>query len=526
MNSFIKGISLLPGVFLTTGTDRVKVLSSKIVEQKIQIENLKNWLLSKEWEHDLQANQIASYKVQLDNLRTEVDNKTDTVSRQVRLVKSLKVEAQTSSQQHQWEVRGFEKEFEKISGALNTKSKILSEKEAKISELFLKHTSLKKALVVQSEYLSEGKEKINELALKLEDERAKHELEIGGSKAAMDKIKVKLINEKENSNKLSIKFEAEISKRDLKLMSLNRALWIKSLELQESSQTSDEFKEKSDDLNSELNNERLKHDLEICAIKSAFAVRSQELLDERQISKRLRNHLKEKCIGEEEQKKLIKQLSALIDDHVMDFKRIKSEWAAQLEKVGEYRKTIKVMKDDVKEHVKNLLGRNRIIAEKSEEIKDLQLVVEVNAWKISNLTEDLKNLKKINEWHLKAIEKAKKSNEDKRLKKIFKKNELLATQDSQMEQLKARLEKGNAQMASQSGEILGMKKEIHLSESESGSDDIEFLNFSVKKRKRKQSQKEYVSASASSFKKDNKYIRKNRKRAITRASKRYKKRKG
>merc|ERR1719285_55028 len=179
---------------------------------------------------------------------------------------------------------------------------------------------------------------------------------------------------------------------------------------------------------------------------------------------------------------------------------------------------IRSLKNTIEDHIKNIQGQAVIIEARSKEIKELKIELNVKSTQIANLTGNLQNIKKGREYQLRAIEKIKKSNEDKRLQ-ILQKDALLDSQDSQLEDLKARLKEGAAQIASQSGEIEGMKKNMLVKQLELQSQltEVKYL------RARVEEQKEDVSTPAGGLKKPIKRGRENKSRAITRSSKRLRK---
>jgi len=135
MNSLLRGMSLLPGIFWTTGSERVKDLSGKLAKQTTEIESLKNNLLNKNWECDLQASQLAAKKVAQGNLRMQLESKADNLRRQGELVNSVIREAQTRAQKHTWEVKQLKNKIDEMSETFDLKSSYLSNEKAEVGRL-------------------------------------------------------------------------------------------------------------------------------------------------------------------------------------------------------------------------------------------------------------------------------------------------------------------------------------------------------------------------------------------------------
>merc|ERR1719285_972902 len=126
---------------------------------------------------------------------------------------------------------------------------------------------------------------------------------------------------------------------------------------------------------------------------------------------------------------------------------------------------IRSLKNTIEDHVKNIQGQAVIIEARSKEIKELKIELNVKSTQIANLTGNLQNIKKRREYQLRAIEKIKKSNEDKRLQ-ILQKDALLDSQESQLRELKARLKGGETHFASPAGKIEKMNMEMQIKQLE------------------------------------------------------------
>jgi chromosome segregation ATPase len=472
-------MSLLPGVFLTTGCDKVKVLSGKIAKQTMEIENCKNELLTKKWECDLQANQIAAHKVELGNLRLQMEKKTDDLRMKVELVNSLRIEAQTSAQKYQWEIKAVDKKIKELSGALQAKSKELEDKLVEMSKLSFKHASLKTAMEIAQEKLREERAKITELSLKL---------------------------------------DAVISNHDLEMRNMQTSLLTMSSELSEQCQISDnlrnDIKEKS--MKIEDQTKRVQHQeaeistqvLEIKSLEAEVTTNAQDLVQQITTIKKLREDVKEKGELLREQNKKIEENAREIQRRVQQLKELEEDIQKKAEllwkqdkqivdndlEIQKLTKLLRELQDDkqaktktisdlesnIKDHVKNLREQDATIASRDQEIKDLRLEVEAKnsdiktkEEKIANLMRDLRNITKRREYQLRAIEKIKKSKEEKRLI-ILEKDALLEKQRSQLEDLKARSDEDLTKiMASKSDEIDSMKKEMQVFMTRYGKDCIE-----------------------------------------------------
>merc|ERR550534_1472011 len=131
---------------------------------------------------DLQASQLAAQKVALGNLRMQFESKEDDLRTQLELVNSLRREAQTRAQKHQWEIEQLKKKIKEISETLDFKSRYISNEKAEVSRLSLELTDLKRAKEINLKKRCEEKAKSNDLSMKLDAEISKHAHELANMK--------------------------------------------------------------------------------------------------------------------------------------------------------------------------------------------------------------------------------------------------------------------------------------------------------------------------------------------------------
>jgi len=500
-------MSLLPGVFLTTGNGKVKAMSGKIEKQTLEIENLRRHLWSKKLDCDLQTSRIAALKVDVENLRAWEENKAEYLRRLVELVHSLRSEAWTRAREHQREIRELIWKNEETSEALKSKLKNLSDKETEVVKLSLKNTGLTTALEVSSREFIEEKEKNSELSSKMEAEMSKHAFELGNIKTALEMKSLEFSEQKQTSESL----RNSINEKRIKIE--EQASRIKQLEA-----------------------ESVGHTIEIKSSRAEVEVKLKELVEKTKANKFLQDDVQKKA-------DLLRELNKKIEENALEVQK-KAELLRWQEKQAvviwrQFRqlrelegdkqsktKTIRELENNLKDHVKNLREQDAIIAARSEEVENLRHEIEVKssiirsqAGKIANLTLDLKSVTKRTESKVKAIEKIKKSDEDKCLI-IIEKDENLATKDSELRELKARhVEESLRQIASQSSEIESLKKDIQIKQLELQTKvtELKYLPRLVEE------QKKDTGAPGGGLKKPIKRGRQSTGRAIARRLKRFKK---
>jgi len=559
MNSLLRGMSLLPGLFLTTGSDRLKVLSGKVAKQTTEIENLKNNLLDKNYECDLQASQLAAQKVALGNLRSQLEIKADKLRRQMELVNLARREAQTRANKHQWEIKQLKKKIEEISETLHLKSSYLSNEKAEVGRLTIELSDLRKGKEITFKELCNEKEKSNDLSMKLNAEISKHGHELANMKTCLEMKSLRLLEETQTNGSLrnvikakSVKTE-EQAKRIVEQRSkiIAHAFEIKDYKSEIATKTQDlEEKSKSiKDLQKDIqkkadllreqektidenalevqkkSNILLEQDRQIAdnAILIQTITKEQEELQENYENETQKlKDLQEESQKQTQKMKALQEYSNLSTKKIYNLERnidIKTRAINELNSSIKTRNNmIRELENIIEDHVKNIQEQAASIDTRSEEIKALKIELEVKSIQIAMLSGNLQNIKKGREYQLRAIEKIKKSNEDKRIL-ILEKDSSLDAQHSQLLALKARLKESEVQIASQSGEIEGMKKEMQMKQLELQSQitEVKYL------RARLEEEKEDMSAPAGGLKMPSKRERENKCGAVTSSSKRFRK---
>lgn len=492
---------------MTTGSDKVKALSGKIAKQTNEIEKLNDCLSSKNWECDLQASQIAALKDDVVNFREQRDSKADNLRRQVELVHTLRVEAQTRAHKDQYKIRELQKKNEDITEVLESKLKKLSETEAQIVQLSLKNTGMTTSI----RELNQEKEQNSELTAKLKAEIWKHNFELKNIRTDLEMKSFQLTEQRQIRE------------------SLRNAMKEKTIEIEEKAERIRELKAES-----------VRYVTEIKNLKADADAKQRELAERTKTIESLQDDTKRKADLLRKQDKQIemnaldiqKKAERLLqqDKKISDNTVTIQKQNLQVKKLEEDKqtkaKTISELECIIKDHVKNLRKQNANMKFMIEEIKNLKHEKELTslnlrnqAEKISNLTRDLRSITKRKELQVKAIEKRKKSNEDKRLI-IIEKDKLLATKDSELKELKVRVEEGTMQIASQSSEIESMKKKMKVKQLELQSLVMELKYL----RARVDEQKEgTVAPGGGGLKKPMKRGRQSNNVAIAQSTKRFKK---
>lgn len=491
---------------MPTGSDRVKTLSGKIAKQTNEIEKLNDCLSSKNWECDLQASQIAALKVDVVNFRTQRDSKADNLRRQVELVHTLRVEAQTRAHKDLCKIKELQKKNEDITEVLKSKLKKLSETEAQIAQLSVKNKGMTTAI----RDLNQENEQISELKAKLKAEILKHNFELKNMKTDLEMKSLQLTEQRQIRE------------------SLRNSMKEKTIEIEEKAERIRELKAES-----------VRYVTEIKNLKADADAKLRELAERTKTIEILEDAAKKKA-------DLLRKQDKKIEMNAIDIQKKAERLLQQDKKISDNAETIqkqnlkvKILEEDkqtkantiseldsnIKEHVKNLRKQDANMKFMIEEIKNLKHEKELTslnlrnqAEKISNLSRDLKSITKRKEMQVKAIEKRKKSNEDKR-QIIIEKDKLLATKDSELRELKARVEEGTMQIASQSSEIESMKKKMKVKQLELQSFVMELKYL----RARVDEQKKGTFAPGGGLKKAHKRGRQSNNVAIAQSTKRFKK---
>jgi len=458
-------MSFLPSVFLPAGSDKVKILSLKMEKQTIKIEKFRDKLWTKIKECDLQTNKIAAQKDEIGNLRMMLVNKTNCLREQMELVNSLRLEAQTSAVKHQQEIKELKTNIEEISEALKANCRDLTDNQAEMFKLSLKHITLKKDMEDTLGNLSEVSDENIEVSSKLQAKIAKHGLELGILETALKKKSLEL-----ESKSLELLQQTRINDS---LRSSNKE-WFEKM-----GQQKKQIQEQEAKIVEQVN--------EIKSLKAELTAKLQQLGGYTKTTDALQDDVRMKADLLREQENKIEENAMCIQKQTYQLQKLekdkhnqaqqllklegdnqaKSKKIQELESKLQFKtKKIEELQSNTKEHNKSLRKHETIIALKNEEIKTLRLEVEVKssdlrsqAAKIMTLTGALKNVTKRREHQVRTIAKIKKANEDKSLI-ILEKDALLCTKENQLEKLKALLDENVPQIVAESGEIVNMKKKV------------------------------------------------------------------